>query len=378
MISSPFKKAAKSARRITALALLSVFATACVAVYAAAAKPDWTIAPTPSSATVTKGGQAQFTVQLTRVNGFTGSVALSTGPLPAGVTATFTPTTIPATSVSTQTNSAQLKLTTTTATPVGNHTIFLIGRNGNTTKYSAVTLVVQDAATQNFSIEVSPPIQYIAQNDGTRFNVKVVRTNGFSGAVTLSTYELPDKVSGIFTPAGPADEYYLDLHSDHNAQPGSYSFAVLGRGTLNGSEVTRFGAVALNVETTKAIGITGGIVGNPLVPGAIRAVDPSLTNPHKFAVRLGELSVSVRETTSSRSCSGGSNFEITQMQEARFRPTGQVPAMTIPAQTTLQLSAIPGVVAADLPTIKMRNLANDQDACKNTQIHFEYVGSVRK
>src|SRR5207248_1828859 len=60
-----------------------------------ATTPDFTIAATPSSQSVTQGNSTTYTATIGAVNGFTGTVSLSvTSGLPAGASANFSPTSV--------------------------------------------------------------------------------------------------------------------------------------------------------------------------------------------------------------------------------------------------------------------------------------------
>ena len=72
-------KTAKSARWKLGSALLAVvvvWGVGAYAVFAAGGKPDYSIAASPASQTVSKGQATTYTVTVTRLNGFAGSVSL--------------------------------------------------------------------------------------------------------------------------------------------------------------------------------------------------------------------------------------------------------------------------------------------------------------
>ena len=374
-------KSAKSARRITALALLGVFALTAIAAYAAVGKPDWNIAASPSSATIAQGSSASFSIQLTRQNGFTGAVDLAThGALPPATRFSFDPVRVPSTTTSTASNSSALTVRTNVdgTTPTGNYTVFLKGTSGKTIKYTAITLSVQAPETPNFSLNVLPSIQFIAQNDDASYTIKLTRNGSFTGPVTLGTYNLPDRIAATFRPSNVIeagqDTATLELHSDHNAQEASHSFAVLGTGVIGTSPTTRFGAVALNVETTKPFTISGGAPEDfTLAPGLETPLDLTVGNPHKFAIRIADLSVAVEEGTTARGCSGTDNFTVTQIPSSRFNGTDRI---WIPGQSQVKLSSI--LSESELPKVKMDGLARSQDVCKDARITLQYQGTGRK
>jgi N,N-dimethylformamidase beta subunit-like protein len=96
--------------------------------------PDFTIAASPSSQTVTSGGSTNYGVTIGPTGGFTGPVSLSVSGLPGGATGSFTPN--PSTASST------LSVTTSTSTPAGTSTLTITGISGSLTHTTTVALTV--------------------------------------------------------------------------------------------------------------------------------------------------------------------------------------------------------------------------------------------
>jgi len=99
--------------------------------------PDFTLSASPSSQTVTAGGGTSYTVTVGAINGFAGSVALSTGSLPAGVTASFNPATVSGSGTST--------LSISTSASASSGTITITGTSGSLSHSAAVGLTVNPA-----------------------------------------------------------------------------------------------------------------------------------------------------------------------------------------------------------------------------------------
>jgi hypothetical protein len=101
------------------------------------APPDFGLSVTPSSATVNAGQSKSYTVSVSSLRGFTGSVTLSASGLPSGATASFSrnPLTAPGTST--------LAVRTTRSTTRGTFTITVRGRSGTLDHLATVTLVVR-------------------------------------------------------------------------------------------------------------------------------------------------------------------------------------------------------------------------------------------
>jgi hypothetical protein len=103
--------------------------------------PDFSLSTTPSSVTVTAGSTANYTENVNRIAGFTGSVSLSISGLPAGAAGTFTPN--PNTGAS-----SALAVTTSSTTPAGSYVFTVTGTSTTPalTHTSTATLVVTTTA----------------------------------------------------------------------------------------------------------------------------------------------------------------------------------------------------------------------------------------
>jgi subtilisin family serine protease len=100
------------------------------------APPDFSLSVTPASATVVAGSSTAYTVSVSSLRGFAGSVTLSVTGLPSGASASISrnPVTAPGTST--------LTVRTTRSTTRGTFTIAIRGRSGSLDHQVTVTLVV--------------------------------------------------------------------------------------------------------------------------------------------------------------------------------------------------------------------------------------------
>jgi uncharacterized membrane protein len=98
---------------------------------------DFGVAISPSSITVTRPQTATYTVTVSSVGGFTGSVTLKVAGLPVNSSATWTgnPVAAPGT--------ATLKVKTTSTTTRGTFTLKVTGTNASLSHQTAATLVVR-------------------------------------------------------------------------------------------------------------------------------------------------------------------------------------------------------------------------------------------
>ncbi len=154
--------------------------------------PDFSIAATPSSQTVTAGGNTTYTATITGLNGFSGSVALTASGLPSGATGVFNPTSVSGSGSST------LTVTTSSTTPAGTNTITITGTSGSLVHSTTVTLIV--TAVPDFTIAASPGSQTITAGNNTTYTATISALNGFSGSVALTVSGLPSGATGAFNP----------------------------------------------------------------------------------------------------------------------------------------------------------------------------------
>ena len=165
--------------------------------------PDFTITLTPTlnPATAMVGGSATFTVAVSSINGFNGTVALTAVGLPTGASATFSPSTITASGTSTMTVTAP-------SSGTGNFTVTANGASGSLSHSAVSTLAVQDfTVTLSGYNYASPPT--IPSGGTQTFTIGTAGINGFTGNIAL-TY-------GQYTPDGGCGLNNLSMPSQVTA-----------------------------------------------------------------------------------------------------------------------------------------------------------------
>ena len=109
------------------------------AVGSTAPAPDFSIATSPASLSVTQGTSGSSTIAVSPQNGFGGSVALSVAGLPSGVTATFNP--------ASTAGSSTLTLSASSGAATGTAPVTVTGVSGSLTHSATLSLTVNAAAT---------------------------------------------------------------------------------------------------------------------------------------------------------------------------------------------------------------------------------------
>jgi hypothetical protein len=132
---------------------------------------DFTLAVSPASASVVAGSSTTYQVTATAQNGFTGTVNLAATGLPAGVTASFSPTSINGTGTSTLTISA------ISSAGSSNSTITITGTSGSLVHSGTATLRVN-----TFIQQTAWMLKFVDSQETVGENG--VATNAFDGKTT--------------------------------------------------------------------------------------------------------------------------------------------------------------------------------------------------
>ena len=118
-------------------------------------------------------------------------------------------------------------------------------------------------------------------------------------------------------------------------------------------------------EPSGAFTISGNLP-SLLYPGSSGLLPLTVSNPYDFDLRVWGLGVGVRAGSSQAGCDGPTNVYVTQSNTI----AGSV-SIVVPAHGSVTLAA----QGATAPRVTMRDLAVNQDACKNALFTFSYSGT---
>ncbi len=159
------------------------------------ATPDFTLAASPGSQTVSPGGKASYIVTVGRLNGFAGTVSFGVTGLPAnGVSASISPATV------TGAGTTTLTVTTGGTAATGSPQLTITGTSGLLSHTASVTLVVGTSQSLSISGTMTP----IA--GGARATVNLGgRATGTTTATDAGSYSFSGLVPGSYlvTPVNP-------------------------------------------------------------------------------------------------------------------------------------------------------------------------------
>jgi uncharacterized membrane protein len=207
------------------------------------AVPNFSISVSPGTQTITAGSSTTYTVSANAINGFSGSVTLSTGTLPAGVSATFSPNTIAAGSSSTMT------VNTTSATAAGSYSLTVNGTSGSlTSSANPSPILIVNPVASDFSVAATPSSRTVTVGASTTYTFSTTAINGFTGSVSLSASGLPTGATSAFSPTSitGSGSSTLTVTTASSTPAGTYTLTLTG---VSGS-LTHSTTVTLVVQAT--------------------------------------------------------------------------------------------------------------------------------
>ena len=256
--------------------------------------PTFSLSANPTSLTVQQGASGNTTITAAILGSFDSAVALSASGMPTGVTASFSPTSIPAPGSGTST----LTLTASSSAAAGTYTITVTGTGGSLTETTTVSLTVSSASTPAFTLTANPISVPVTPGTGATTSITAAISGGFDSAIALSASGLPTGVTASFSPTSIAKpgsgSSTLTLTASSSAAVGTYTITVTG----TGGGITHTTTVSLVVST-------GGTPSFTLTP-----------NPTSLTVQPGSSGTS----TITAAISGG--FDSAIALSASGMPTG--------------------------------------------------------
>jgi subtilase family serine protease len=197
------------------------------------ATPNFTIAASPTSVTVTQGASGTSKITITSTGGFSSATTLSATGLPSGVTAAFStnPVTPPANGSATST----LTLTASSSATIGTATVTITGIAGSTSHSTAIALTVNaSSGTPNFTLSLSPSSFTIDERGSVTTTLTVTSVNGFHSAVELSVNEFPSGISAtassnpVTPPANGSVKVTITWTASRRAPTGTSTIELIG------------------------------------------------------------------------------------------------------------------------------------------------------
>jgi uncharacterized membrane protein len=315
--------------------------------------PDFTVAATPSSRTVIHGDATSYSVDLTRLFGFSDPIQMQVSGLPGGVDATWSPdkkiTGSPAT----------LTVLTKKNTKPGTYTLTIKGDGGGLSHTATVTLIVKP----DFALTATPDTQTIPAGQSTTYLVDLGRDPGFDDKIDMQVQGLPGGASASWSPSQHAlgSQVTLTIDTKDKTKLGTYTLTIKG----DSSGIQRTTTATLIIAQAAPPFVISGDVTEPLKLDVWVPIDVFIGNPNGTTMKLTSLTVSVDDVTTNASCGGLANYEVTQF-------SGIYPVLVPNGGASLSTL---GILSSEWPKVRIKNRPVNQDACKGAGITLHYAGT---
>jgi uncharacterized membrane protein len=241
--------------------------------------PTFSIVISPGTQTITAGNSTTYTVAASAVNGFSGSVTLSTGTLPSGISATFSPNPVAAGSSSTMT------ISSTASAAVGTYSLPVNGTSGSLTNTANPSpILIVNPVPPNFSVAATPSSSTVVAGAKATYTFTTTAINGFTGVVSLSASGLPTGATAAFSPTSitGSGSSTLTVTTSTSTPAGTYTLTLTGvSGSLTSSAkvtmVVRTQSFSIAVSPSSATAAIGSAATYTVTTTALNGFDGIVT-----------------------------------------------------------------------------------------------------
>ena len=283
--------------------------------------PTFFMFATPYLLTIPAGSNAHSTINVTSVDGFTGTVDLTATPLPPnpGITTSLNPASIAITAGFPPVTS-DLRVDVGPLAMPGFYSVFVTGMSGSTRGSAYVAIVVPGPG---YSITGNPDPLTVS-NSGTAATsmMTLASLNGFADTVGLSIFCSPEGLTADMTPAsvmvpmGGSGTAALTVSASSFTVPGNYTIGVLGTGTRT----------FLSNYTSITVIVAGPDFKLTSTPEIVYLTTGATAQASITATSKMGFSGSIKLVTSVFSLSGTSTGLIASLDKTTLNPTSSTPA----------------------------------------------------
>ncbi len=227
-------------------------------------------------------GVANFGISASAINSFAGSIVLSaTGPsgspLPTGISASFTQSTIVGGSGATN-----LLLNALSSALPGTYPIEIRGVSGTLLHVTSTFITVQ--SSQTFTISATPGTQTATQTGVAGYTVLINTNQSFSGSISLSATGLPSGANASFNPGTITNSGVAGVTIATSSTPiGNYPITIRATDGVT----TRTAAALLIVNAPTAAKMISPSPGSTLTSGAVTFQWDSGVGAFQYQLLLG-------------------------------------------------------------------------------------------
>lgn len=220
---------------VTGTAASGSHTTALSLIVTPAAANDFSLIASPATVSIVAGGLAgSSTISTATTSGNAQTVALSISGLPAGVTASLSPSSV------TSGGSAALTLTAAAGTTPGMATLTITGAASSGTHTTTVALTVTAPAVNDFSIASSPTQGTLTAGTTGRATISTATISGSAQTVAFTISGVPAGVTASFSPTSVTSggSSTLTIATTTSAARGTFPLVVTGTAASGAHTVT--------------------------------------------------------------------------------------------------------------------------------------------
>lgn len=324
--------------KTTLMLLLMAFALATSfligPVHALAASPDFSLSASPSSRTVERGQDALYTIQVSALNGFAGTVNLTVTGVPNHDFGDFSNPSV------TGTGTSQLDVhANRTESPLGTFTLSVTGTSGGLQHTIPVTLTV--IPVPDFTLFSNPFTGTVKPGGTAVYQLQVTTTSNFVGTVNLSVTGLPANATASFTVGSvnvPGNSE-LDIHTTTQTPTGSFPISLVGTSsTLSHTLALTLEVIPSNSDFTISVSPTSQTISKSLGENAVYTVHITAKNGFNGTVNFTPETFMAFFDPESVTTSGDVDFLFNAANSSLGTFTLTITATSGPIQHTIQVT----------------------------------------
>jgi hypothetical protein len=211
--------------------------------------PDFDISANPTRLVVPLGSTKNSTITVNSLDTFSGTVDLSSSPLPAEMTATLNPMSVNLVSGATANSTLEVSVSPTFARP-GTYLVNITGTSDSLTHTTTVTVV----AGPDFDLSLGPSTLSLTPGSSDTSTITLTSLNNFTGTVSLSGSVPPDgpifsiAPSGIFLPDGGTATALLRVNASATIVAANYTVNVYATSLTTGGLLNHSFPVSVSVR----------------------------------------------------------------------------------------------------------------------------------
>ncbi len=214
-------------RRLVICAAFLPFISSCSDKSGTAPRTDIiTVTPDQNSAQLTSGGSAIIGLRITRPVGYTGQITLSIVNVPAGVSATISPSTLDSGATS-----STLTLTAAAGASSGSSPVTVRASGTGIEPQSAtVDVIIGSGGAGSFTLLASPTSSIVPRGGSVSVVISILRSGGFADPVSLDVSGLPGDMIASVSPSSAISNATVTIIVGSTVRSGTYGANITGQG----------------------------------------------------------------------------------------------------------------------------------------------------